>query len=397
MSFFLVAAVMMLIACLAVGLPLWRGRAHASAGMAQANRGVHASRLQELQEDLQNGRLSAEDHAAAQRDLERDLAAGAQDSAFHAARPSRIAAVISIMVVLAAAAGLYWRYGSWRVGSEGLQAASAQAVIQMVDDLAARLHTPEGQADLQGWTMLGHSYMIMGRYPDALDAFGHARALSKDSDPQVLSSYAESVALSDPDAFMDKALPVFEQVLKMDPHNVQALWYGGLGALQRGDRSLAVQRWNAVLAQDPPAEYRRVIEKAIAAAGGTAEKTEGVEGGATATMTAISVHVSLAPSLAAKATPDATVFVYVQPKDGAGGPPLAARRFKVSDLPLDLRLSDQDAVLPGRVISAYADVVVSARISSSGTPAPRAGDLMGRAGWHTGGKPLRIVINTVLK
>src|SRR5215469_12991745 len=116
MSFFLVAGLMMLAAGLAVALPLWRGRTNAAAGMAQANRGVHVSRLQELQEDLENGRLSAEDHAAARRDLEKDLAAGTQDSTLHVAVPSRIAAVISLSVVLLAGTGLYWRYGSWRVG-----------------------------------------------------------------------------------------------------------------------------------------------------------------------------------------------------------------------------------------------------------------------------------------
>ena len=390
MSFFLAAGVMMLIAGLAVGLPLWRGRAAITAGMSEANRAVHASRLRELQDDLDNGRLSADDHAAARRDLEKDLAAGSQDSAAHAPAPRRIAAFISVILVLVTGSVLYWRYGSWQVGSEGVQAASTQAVLKMVDDLAARLHTPEGQGDLQGWTMLGHSYMIMGRYPDALDVFTHARALSKDSDPQVLSSYAEALTLSDPGSFTDKALPVFEQVLKTDPRNVQALWYGGLGALQRGDRPLAVQRWNAVLAQDPPADYRRVIEKAIATAGGTPQ-------GAGARVVAITVHVSLAAALAAHISPDATVFVYVQPKDGAGGPPLAARRFRVSDLPLDLQLSDRDAVVPGRVISAYADAIVSARISTSGTAAPHPGDMVGRAEWHRGGAPVGIIIDTVLK
>lgn len=392
MSFLLIAAAMLLLAGLAVGLPLWRGRAPVTAGMTQANRAVHASRLKELQDDLDNGRLSVDDHAAAKRDLEKDLAAATQDGISHAAAPRRVTAAIALILVLIAGAALYWRYGSWRVGSEGVQAASTQAVLKMVDDLAARLHTPEGQGDLQGWTMLGHSYMIMGRYPDALDAFTHARTLSKDSDPQVLSSYAEALSLSDPGSFMEKALPVFEQALKMDPHNVQALWYGGLGALQRGDRSLAVERWNAVLAQNPPADYRRVIEKAIAAAGGTPESS--ATGPAAAT---IALHVSVAPALSAKTSPDATVFVYVQPKDGAGGPPLAARRFKVSDLPLDLQLSDQDAVVPERVISAYDEVLVSARISIGGTAAPRAGDLLGRAEWHKGGKPLAIVIDTVLK
>jgi cytochrome c-type biogenesis protein CcmH len=101
--------------------------------------------------------------------------------------------------------------------------------------------------------------------------------------------------------------------------------------------------------------------------------------------------------LAAKVSPDAAVFVYVQPKGGAAGPPLAARRFKLKELPLDLQLSDRDAVVPGRVMSAYKDVVVSASVSISGTATPRAGDLMGRAEWHKGGKPLSIVIDTVLK
>jgi cytochrome c-type biogenesis protein CcmH len=392
MTFFVMAGLMMLVAGLTVGLPLWRGRMTVSASAAQANRSIHGSRLQELQEDIQNGRLSTEDHAAAKRDLDTDLTAEIRDGSPSAIAPRRIAALISLLAILVAGSALYWKYGNWRVGSQGVDTASAQAVIQMVDDLATRLHTPAGQDDLQGWTMLGHSYMIMGRYPEALEAFGHARTLSKDSDPQVLSSYAEASALSDPGSFMDKALPVFEQVLKMDPHNVQALWYGGLGALQRGDRSLAIQRWNAVLAQNPPADYRRVIEKAVVAAGGTPQ------GAASAVVTPIiTLHVSLAKALVAQAPPDATVFVYVQPKDGAGGPPLAARRFKLSELPLDITLSDQDAVVPGRVMSAYADVVVSARVSASGTAAPRSGDLLGRAGWHKGGAPLTIVIDTVLK
>ena len=394
MIFLGIAALMLLAAGLTVALPLWRGRTAAGASMGKANREVHASRLRELQEDLENGRLSADDHAAARRDLEKDLAAAAADGPSHPAAPRRIAAVISVVAVVTAGAALYWRYGSWRVGSEGVEAASTQAVIQMVDDLAARLQTPEGQGDLQGWTMLGHSYMIMGRYADALQAFTHARDLSKDADPQILSSYAEALTLSDPGSFMDKALPIFEQVLKSDPRNVQALWYGGLGALQRGDRSLAVQSWNEVLAQDPPADYRRVIEKAIAAAGGTAEEGGATGSGATS---GVAIHVSLAPALAAKVPPDAIVFVYAQPKGNADGPPLAARRMKVSELPLDLQLGDRDAVLPGRVLSAYVDVMVSARISVSGTATPRAGDLIGRAEWRKGGKSLDIVIDTILK
>lgn len=392
MIFFAAASCMVLIAALVLALPLWRARIPESTGAVAANRQVHAARLKELETDLEAGRLSQVDHAAARRDLEMDLTSSTGDGhPSSAPKPQRLWAAIATIFVIALTSGLYWSYGNWRVGAQGVEAASAQAVIDMVDKLAKRLKTPEGQGDLQGWDMLGHSYVIMGRYADAAEAFDHARKLTNDANPLELASYAEARTLTDPDSFMDKTLPLFEKVLQMDPSNTQALWYGGLGALQRGDQRLAIQRWNAILAQNPPADYRAYIEKAIADAGGTpAAAVAGVS---------ISVHVSLAPALAAQASPGDTVFVYARPADGEAGPPLAAKRLQVRDLPVDLKLSDQDAVVPGRVISAYAAVTVIARVSKSGTAAaPHDGDLLGQQGWKkASGKPLAIVIDTVLK
>ena len=391
MIFIGVAALMLLLAGLVVAVPLWRARVPAHTGVAAANREVHAARLVELQQDLDAGRLSADDHVAARRDLDRDLSiAVTHDSAVSAGKPQKLASSIALALTLVIGAGLYWFYGDWHVGAQGVETASAQAVVEMVDKLAQRLQTPGGQNDLQGWDMLGHSYMIMGRYNDALQAFDHARQLSSDNNPQELAGYAEALTLSDPDAFTDKAAPIFENVLKMDPRNVQALWYGGLGALQRGDKSLAIQRWQAILDQYPPADYRRYIAKAIIDAGGKpAEVSADVF---------IQMQVSLTQGLTARLAPDTAVFVYAQPKDGSAGPPLAARRFQVKDLPLVLKLSDQDAVVPGRTISAYDEVVVTARVSKSGNALPQAGDMIGRGEWSKAiGKPLAIVIDTVVK
>jgi cytochrome c-type biogenesis protein CcmH len=390
-TFYLAAALMLLLAGTAVALPLWRPRVAQRTGAATANREVHAARLKELQTDMDNGRLSPEDHASARRDLEKDLAAApGQDRVLRADSPRRITALIMLVIMVSSGGAFYWFFGNWRVGAEGVEAASAWSVLDMVAALDRRLHTTAGQDDLQGWDMLGHSYMIMGRYADALQAFQQARRLSGDSNPQELSAYAEALTLSDPEAFMSKALPLFEKTLQLDPHNVQALWYGGLGALQRGDKTLAVSRWNAILAQDPPQDYRQYIEKAIAGAGGVT---------ASATVPpSISLHLSLAPALVKTLSPDTAVFVYAQPKDGAGGPPLAVRRLQVKDLPLDLRLSDQDAVVPGRTLSGYDDVQVTARVSRSGNAVPQAGDLIGREEWlKATSKQISIVIDTILK
>ena len=48
--------------------------------------------------------------------------------------------------------------------------------------------------------------------------------------------------------------------------------------------------------------------------------------------------------------------------------PLAVKRYQVSDLPVSLELSDQDAMLAEMKLSSFQQVVVQARISKTGSP-----------------------------
>ena len=395
MIFVVLALLMLLIAVAAVALPLWRGTHTGAAPSTDDADVTHRSQLEELERDLAVGALAEADYQAARRDVqaERSKRDTAGSPAIEAGKGwRRGSALVAGLFIALSASALYWYYGSWRAGAEGVAQASVPAIEDMVAGLAERLHTTDGN-DLQGWVMLAHSYVVMGRYSDALDAYGHAHALAGDSNPDVLAGYAEAITLADPSQFMDKALPLFEKALQMDPADPQALWYGGLGAFEKGDNKLAVQRWQALLQQNPPAEYRQIIEKYITEAGGMVRTQT-----ASASAGGISMHVSLAPALSAKVQPDETLFVFALPQGGAGGPPLAARRLQAGALPLDLTLTDQDSPIPGRTLSGQAHVMVMARISVSGTPEQHAGDLVGQADWDpASGKPLTIVIDTVVK
>ena len=389
MIFTALAVLMVLVAAAAVAVPLWRGAA--ARPRVDTAAATHHLQLQELERDLASGALAEADYQAARRDMQVEFTHTGGDAGAVAGKTwRRGSALTALLFILIVAPLLYWKYGSWRTGVEGVEQASVPAVEQMVTELATRLHSTDGK-DLQGWVMLGRSYVVMGRYPDAVDAFTHAHALAGDSDPDVLAGYAEAITLADPSKFMDQALPLFEKTLQLDPANPQGLWYGGLGAFERGDKRLAINRWQALLKQNPPAEYRQVIEKYVVAAGGKVTAPSPTAGG-------LRIHVSLAPTLAAQVKPDETLFVFALPAGGAGGPPLAARRLQAGQLPLDITLTDQDSPIPGRTLSGQAQVLVMARISLSGTPEQHAGDLVGQAQWDAaGGKPIVVVIDTLVK
>ena len=392
MTFIALALLMVLAAVAAVAVPLWRGARQVARDETAA--ATHSLQLEELERDLASGALAEADYQAARRDMQAEYARSA--APMHAAAGKawrRGSALAAALFMLVAAPLLYWKYGSWRSGVEGVDQASVPAVEEMVAGLAQRLHTTDGN-DLQGWVMLGHSYVVMGRYADALDAYTQAHRLAGDTNPDVLAGYAEAITLADPSKFMGEALPLFEQTLKLDPANPQALWYGGLGAFERGDKQLAIGRWQTLLKQDPPQQYRDIIEKYIVEAGGTVSAPQQVADAAAG----IHLHVSLAPALDAQVRPDETLFVFALPEGAAGGPPLAAKRLQAGDLPVDLILTDQDSPIPGRTLSGQARVLVMARISVGGTPEQQPGDLVGRAEWDpASGKPLSIVIDTQVK
>src|SRR5215469_9920212 len=385
MIFAALALLMGLIAAAAVAVPLWRGVQAQAADSDEAAALTRQMQLAELDRDLAVGALAETDYRAARHDMETEWAKTRTAPSIQPSRNRGLAAGTALLLI-AISAVLYWRYGNWRAGVEGVEAASVPAVEHMVEELSQRLHGSD-QGDLQGWEMLGHAYVIMERYPDALDAYDHARKLSADSNADVLAGYAEALTLANaeqhPEIFMQQALPLFEKALALDPHNPQALWYGGLGAYEQGDKTLAVRRWQALLAQNPPQEYRAVISKYIAEAGGTIEAA-----GAAAAAPAIRVRVSLAPGLKAKAAPNAALFVFAEAADRAG-PPLAVKRYRVGDLPLDVELTDQDAPLPGQSLAGHASLMLTARVSMDGEPTSKPGDLEGRVVWKkTGAQPL---------
>ena len=105
----------------------------------------------------------------------------------------------------------------------------------------------------------------------------------------------------------------------------------------------------------------------------------------------------LLPELRARASPDDTVFIFAR---AAQGPPmpLAVRRAKVRELPLEFALDDSMAMAPGMQLSGFPRVIVGARVSKSGSATPQAGDLQGAsAPVANDASGVSVVIDSVVK
>jgi hypothetical protein len=114
--------------------------------------------------------------------------------------------------------------------------------------------------------------------------------------------------------------------------------------------------------------------------------------------TAVSGEIALAPTLKAKATAGATLFIVAKSVDSPG-PPVAVIRTTVGSWPVKFKLDDSESMLPGRNLSSARRLTVEARISQSGQPLAAAGDLQGSTGVieTADRKPLTVLIDKVVQ
>jgi cytochrome c-type biogenesis protein CcmH len=88
------------------------------------------------------------------------------------------------------------------------------------------------------------------------------------------------------------------------------------------------------------------------------------------------VHVTLSPALAGRVPAGTPLYVLARDPTQPG-PPFAAKRFAGAALPLDVVLTEQDSMMPGRTLKNAQQLVIVARYSTSGMPSAASGDLYG--------------------
>ena len=418
--FWIAAAALLVLALLLVLHSLFRARITSSApdvalpNARRANLAVLREQLGQLDAERDAGSVTPEQHRLSRGEIERRVLdeEAVADGPRQAGAARRTALVLGTVIPLFAL-GVYAIKGNIAaLDPRALQAQAVQGgeatmaqVEEMVEKLAKKLEsqTSPQPGDAQGWAMLARSYAFLQRFPEASRAYSRALALEP-KNAQLLADHADVLAALQGQQLAGEPMRLIEQALQIDPIHPKALALAGSAAFERKEFAAAIALWTkARQAMPPDSEFAKALDGSIAEAksalqgGGGAAAMAAAEPAAPTTVAAASApqnvptgpgsnvtasaqvagRVSLAPSLAARAAPTDTVFIFARAADGPRMP-LAILKRTVADLPISFTLDDSMAMSPQMKLSNFPFVVVGARISKSGNAMPQAGDLQGQ-------------------
>ena len=233
---------------------LGRSRSQDSATRSEVNLSIYRDQLHELDADLAAGTLSKEQYQGARSELEgRVLDDSGTAEAVHppssGGRNWAIAAVIAVPILtvvlylmLGKPAGLDSQHQTTLANQS--QEVTQEQINAMVEGLAQKLKTKPD--DVEGWAMLGRSYVQLRRYGDASAAYARATALLPNN-AQLLADYADVLAMNNGRSMQGEPEKIIQQALAADPNNIKALALAGTAAFQRKEYGKAVEEWQKLL------------------------------------------------------------------------------------------------------------------------------------------------------
>ncbi|MEJ5864893.1 c-type cytochrome biogenesis protein CcmI [Pseudomonas farsensis] len=363
-DFWLSAGLLLLAALAFLLVPILRGRRQqAEQDRTALNVALYEERVAELAGQQAAGVLDAEQLAKGRDEAARELLADTErDDAARQGQLGKAVPLLAAVLVPALALGLYLHYGAADKVALTQEFASAPKNMQ---DMTARLERAvQAQPDsAEGVYFLGRAYMAEQRPADAAKAFERAVALAG-RQPELLGQWAQAQYFAADKQWSAQLQALTDEALKADPNEVTSLGLRGIAAFEGERFDEAIGYWQRLLAQLPEGDASRA-----ALQGGIDRAADKLKagGGKVVATARLKVRVELAAELKGKVRPDDTVFIFARASNGPPMP-LAAKRVTVAQLPIEVELSDADAMMPQMKLSDFSEVQLVARVSRAGQP-----------------------------
>lgn len=397
-AFWIVIAALLVLASLALILPLWRGEGRQSISRSALNKQLYRQRLLEIGEEREQGILAEESESLVE--LQRSLLDDIPDVEQSARGGKSLIWIPGVLVLVVVSLGLYYQLGAWQeVGrwqdaSSRLGELSNRILVERDSEvteqdlldftLGLRTRLKEEPNDYRGWLLLGR-LTLDGNDPEmAREALERAYSLAPQK-AMVAVPYAQALMMTGEEARADQLL---QAAIAQDPANIEARSVHAFMALQKEDFQTALVRWRAMLPLleqgstrhamvERSIEYaeQQLRQRGIAVTAAPAAQA----GQGSAQVLAVKegeypLHITLAPGI--QLPEDAHLFVFAVIPNGPPMP-IAVKRIPGPQLPLTLSLGDGDAMIEGSKLAAYPELQFKARLS-------RGGNVMNKEGAFEG-------------
>ncbi|MBK0058049.1 c-type cytochrome biogenesis protein CcmI [Pseudomonas sp. S44] len=364
-EFWLSAGLLLLAALAFLLIPILRGRRQQQAeeDRTALNVALYQERVAELTAQQEAGVLDAGQLAKGRDEAARELLSDTEGSeAPRQGHLGKTLPLVAAVLVPVMALGLYLHFGAADKVELTREFADAPKTMQ---EMTTRLERAvQAQPDsAEGLYFLGRAYMADQRPADAAKAFERAVALAG-REPELLGQWAQAQYFAADKQWSAQLQSLTDEALKADPNEVTSLGLRGIAAFEGERYQEAIDYWQRLLAQLPEGDASRAaLQGGIDRA---ADKLK-ADGGKPVQAASLTVRVELAAALKDKVKPDDTVFIFARASNGPPMP-LAAKRVTVAQLPIEVQLSDADAMMPQMKLSDFAEVQLVARVSRAGQP-----------------------------
>jgi cytochrome c-type biogenesis protein CcmH len=412
LTFWIVAALLIVAALAFVLVPLLRPRGRQGPTLREANLAVLRGQRRDIENDVAVGLLPRDAREDALAELaaraDEDLAGAAEPATAPARRPWAVAAFFALLIPAVTVGFYLWVGAPEATDPKVMAAAAAKPGDHQIEEMVAVLEQKmkERPDDVQGWMLLARSYAATGKLAKAVEAYAHLAKIAP-QDASVLADYADALAVTRGRNLAGEPTELVMRALAIDPRHPKALALAGTIKLNAGDFAASLAYWERLYALMPPGsedatEVRNIIEdvrgraaaagkpqppsKALAAAPAAPAAPLAVPPPPIATATApakaapdgksVSGTVRLADALAGRTAPTDTLFIYARAETGSRIP-LAIIRGGAGELPRSFELDDSMGMSPAVKLSTTPSVVIEARVSKAGGAVTQSGDLIG--------------------
>ena len=245
----------------------------------------------------------------------------------------------------------------------------AELAGQLYDALEKRV--VERPDNIYYWAMLAQQTLAKGDIQAASDYYREAIEVIP-NDGYLLAQYAETLFILANSQFTATVLEAIDRAFAIDSSNPTILGLKGIEAFEDQQWQLAITYWQGAMQQiDQNSVTASALQDGIARAEAQLQQTDPAQQSSSDLLRKVKLLVSIDPTIAYR--PEQSVFVALVATTGPPMP-LAARKLRAGDLPIQLSLSDADAVMAGHNLSSVNEFKAVARLSQSGSATPQSGD-----------------------